>query len=178
MAGKGLSIEQETKIVMLLARGDEYKEIMKQVDVSINTITKVKNRNKANLALIAEKVMEKTADDAADIKQKANKLISKRLDKADTAQQLLEKAQQDFMDDKITYKEFADALRRIKEIGINELVTVSKEMHNQSSKGDEPPASSKDLATLAAALKSGDTLKITQAVFSTNPQPDAQPPIV
>lgn len=166
MAGKGISIDQETKIVMLLARGDEYKDIMKQVDVSVNTITKVKRRNKDNLALIAEKVMEKALDDAAASKQKANKIISKRLDRDETNAEVLAKAQQDWIDDKITFKELEAVMRRFKEIGITELVTVSKEMHAQTSKGDDTPSSPKDLATLAAALASGDEVRITQAIFN------------
>lgn len=172
---KGLSIVDETKIVMLLARGDTYEQIQAQVDVSAPTIGTVKKRNKENLELIKSKLTEQAAEDALGIKHKANKLISKRLDKADSAQQLLEKAQQDFLDDKISYKELADALRRFKEIGITELVTVSKEMHAQSNKADNPPSSPKDLQELAAAIASGDEVRITQATFNPKQANNAQP---
>lgn len=153
---------------MLLARGDTYKQIQAQIERGVTdaTISAVKKRNKDNLELIASKLMERAAEDAAGIKQKANTLISKRLDKVDDTFDILDKARQDWIDDKITWKEYEKIMRKFKDVSLGELVTVSKEMHAQSSKGDAPPSSPKDLADIAAAIASGDEVRITQAVFN------------
>lgn len=176
-ANTGLTLDQETKIVLLLARGDTREEIQAQMDfhVSKQTISAVKKRNKDNLQLIATKVAEKAAEDAASIKQKANTLIAKRLDKVDDTFEILDKARQDWLDDKITWKEYEKIQRRYKEVSLGELVNVSKEMHAQSNSGDTPPASPKDLAELAAAIASGDEVRITQATFNPKSNTNAEP---
>lgn len=168
LMGSGLNIDTETRIVALLARGDTYEEIRQQIEggVSDVAIRAVKKRNKANLEIISQKMLIKATEDAGSIKQKANKIISHKLDNIDTNQLILDKARQDWLNDVIDYKTYEKILRKHHDASLGELVSVSKEMHSQSTAEDRPPADAKDMAALVAAIKSGDETKITQVVFN------------
>lgn len=169
--GVKIDVATEVKIVALIARGDTQEQISQQIagGVSKNALTAIKKRNKENLDLIKERLMQRAMDDAEGIKQKANKIISQKLDHADDADVILDKARQDWLDDKITWPEYDKILKRFKPLSVTELVSVSKEMHAQSTDNTKPPASEADLASLAAAIRSGDEIKITQAVFNAKP---------
>lgn len=172
--GIHLTIEEETKIVALLARGDTQESIEKEIGISQQTVSAVKKRNKENLAIISQKMLAKATEDALSIKQDANAKISHRLKRDDKAAQILDKAYDQYLNEEIDLKQFTEAARRIKELSINELVSVSKAMHDQSTAEEKPPATQSDLAALAMAIRSGDEVKITQAVF--NAQSDPSPP--
>lgn len=168
-----IDIATETKIVALLARGDTYTEIQGQIEggVSLVTIGAVKKRNKENLMIIAEKMAIKAAEDASSIKLKANKLISARLDVDGLDQEVLDHAKAQYLADEISWATYERIVNKSRAASITELVTVSKEMHHQSAEGDTPPANASDLAALAAAIRSGDSLKITQLVFGNDNSP-------
>lgn len=165
-----VSIERETKVVAMLARGDEQQQIIDALGGGItkNTITAIKKRNKENLALIQEKMSVKAAEDAMSIKNKANVLISKKLDMGIDYDKILDKARQEWVDGDIDNQEFQKILNAHHDLSIGELVNVSREMHSQAAGPEKPPATASDLALLAAAIKSGDTLKITQMVFEND----------
>lgn len=162
----GIDIQTESKIVALMARGDSYKQIMEQVDVNINTLTKIKKRNQDNLTLIKQKSLELEQSNAQAIKDKANKLLSNKLDAAMNNQALLLKAKQDWLDDVITFKEYEVLLRQHKDISVTELVTVSREMHSQSQDHNDDKAPQKDLKALTEAIKNGDTVQLNQMIFN------------
>lgn len=161
-----ISMETETKCVAMIARGDLHEEISKELGIALQSVGNIKKRNKANLQIIEQKLLTKATEDALSIKHNANKKISKRLMRDDKATQILDKANDDYLNDRIDIKEYTEMVRRVKELTINELVSVSKAMHDQSSELEKPPATQSDLAALAAAIRSGDEVKITQAVFN------------
>lgn len=171
-----LNLEQETRIVALLARGtDTQGEIAKEVGVSDVTVTAVKKRNKENLAIISQQLLMRAAEDAGSIKEKANTKLSQKLDRDDKVVRIIEKAHDEFLEGEISIKEYSAILRKVKELSVNELVTVSREMHNQSAGAEKPPTTQQDLAFLAAAIASGDEVKITQAVFNGRANVPQQP---
>lgn len=165
-----LSLETETRIVALLARGDEQKSIAQETGVNQNTVGRVKLRNKENLEIIKQQLLVKAAEDADSIKQKANTKLSRKLDRDDKVVEIIDKAHEDYLEGEISIKEYSEILRKVKELSVGELVQVSKEMHNQTTAIEKPPATQADLAYLAAAIASGDEVKITQAVFNGQPQ--------
>lgn len=173
-----LSITEEAKIVALLARGDTYDQIQAQMERSVAkmTIGRVKKRNKGTLDMISAKAMQKAEADAASIKNKANTLISTRLDRADKFDKLIEKLESDYVDGNITYKEYREERRKLKDVTLPELVIVSKEMHHQTSAEPTPPANQQDIATLIAAIKSGDEVKLNQIIFNGGDNASSQPP--
>lgn len=164
--GSHLDTFTETQIVARLARGDKQLDIMAEMGVAIATVTAVKKRNKENLAIIKQKTLEKQIENAEAIKQKSNAKLSKRLDRDDEAEKIISKAQSEYLNGDISLKEFSDIMRRVKELSVNELVTISKEMHHQTVETDKPPAAAGDLTDLIAAIKSGDEVSITKAVFN------------
>lgn len=181
MRGRGerLSISEETKIVALLARGDKHKDIIKQLDepVTLVTIGKIKKRNMGNLQILAQKSLQKEEADALAIKNKANAHIKQRLDSDDTALKLLEKANQQYLNDDISMSEYAHLMKLIKTATIQELVSISKEMHAQSVTEEAPPSSAQDIAALVAAIKSGDEVQLNQIIFKGDNNGIGQPPI-
>lgn len=180
-----LTIVEETKVVALLARGDRIQDIIdafpgRQYKMSNKTVMAVRKRNAESLALLKQQALEKATEDAGSIKEKANKKISRRLDSDEKNRQVLEKAKSDMLDDKITWKEYKEILRAHKDLSIQELVSVSKEMHSQSSKATDDETPKADLAALVAAIKSGEETKITQVLFNARTETPIQehlPPI-
>lgn len=168
MGSGHISTVTETQVVALLARGDKHEDIRVQTGVSLDGIRLIKIRNKENLAIIKQKTLEKQIENADLIKAKANTKLSKRLDRDDTAEAILAKANKDYLDDTITLKEFTNIMHRVKELSITELVQVSKEMHHQSVETDTPKDSAADMAALIEAIRSGDEVSITKAVFNAN----------
>lgn len=166
-----LSIAEETRIVALLASGSTYETIKAEFkgirNLSDPTIAKVKKRNKENLDMIAERMLQRQEQDAASIKQKANKLIAKRLDQSDEFQDLLNATLDDFKSGKIDYKTYQDKIKAFRTLSVSELVSVSREMHTQS--GTEPAKETphKDLQALVAAIRSGDEVRLSEMVFKS-----------
>lgn len=166
-----LSIVDETKIVALLARGDTREAIIAQFperSLDPRTVTNVKKRNKDNLAILKEAMLQKAQDDAMAIKHKANRKLSKKLDDDDKRLEALSVAHQDFIDGNLTSKEYSLILKSNRELSVTELVSVSKEMHNQSKEDEVAPTPAKDMAALVDAIKSGDEVKLNQIIFNSS----------
>src|SRR3990167_612375 len=165
-----LSTEQETHIVALLARGDTYKDITAQMNDKFNrpvdkmTIVNVKKRNAGNLSLIKEKQLQKALNDAQAIKDKANTLISTKLNSATKAQEAIDKAKDEFSKGNINVDELTGIIKANITPTLPELFSVSKEMHNQA-QADDKPLERKDLTALAEALKSGDEIALNQILI-------------
>lgn len=169
-----LSVAEELKIVALLARGDTYQQIQEYFQANAmrkptnTTILNVRKRNKENLDLIKQKIIQKEAEDATSIKEKANSLIKKRLERADSEAKVLAIANQQFVDGEIDMEELTRVKRLIKETGMVELVAVSREMYAQSrADNDVVNNTPKDLSALVAAIRSGDEVKLQQIIFNS-----------
>lgn len=166
-----LTIEEEVKIVALLARGDtaeEIQRIMKQDHraVSKNAVYAVKKRNKPNLDMIRAKLLEKETSDALANKQNANLVISKRLKREDKSADVVNRAQQDYLAGLIKLEDLVDITKRFKETSLTELVSVSKEMHNQSKEEDTKAPEARDLSALVEAIRSGDEVTLSKMTFN------------
>ena len=170
-----LTMEEETKVVALMARGDNYKEIRAYMEEhglqapSNATMLNIKKRNKENFDLIREKLADKEAEDALAIKEKANSAIKHRLDRYEKEAEILETAHQQYIDGEIDAKEWADIRKRTKEASLVELIAVSREMHSQSRAGtdDDKNTTTEDLSALVQAIKSGDEVKLQQIIFNS-----------
>ena len=176
---RGLTIQEETRIVALLARGDTQVEIQREMErdfrgVHLRTIAAVKKRNKENFDIIRARLLEKQEHDAGALKEKANKMISKKLDIEDKKIEIIQKAREDYLNGTIGLKELTEILKRHRETTLTELVSVSKEMHNQSSEDpDSKPGVQKDLSDLVNAIRSGDEVKLQQIVFNSKDEENA-----
>lgn len=165
-----LTIEQEQTIVALLARGDSYSEIKKHMlangrSVNKNTISVVKKRNMSSLTIIKEKQLTKALNDAQAIKNKANTQLSQRLDASAKAEEAISKATKDYMSGLIDHDEFTRVVKSAKTATIQDLVSVSREMHNQSL--EEPKEEEKrDMQALIDAIKSGNEVTLNQMIFN------------
>ena len=170
-----LTAEEETKVVALMARGDNYKEIRAYMEEhglqapSNETMLKIKKRNKENFDLIREKLADKEAEDALAIKNKANSAIKHRLDRYEKEAEILEKAHQQYIDGEIDIKEWTDIRKRVREANLTELIAVSREMHTQSRSDtdDDKKTTTRDLSALVQAIKSGDEVKLQQIIFNS-----------
>lgn len=163
---------EEIRIVALLARGDTYIGIREQIaeefgrHLSDMTIRKVKKRNKDNLKLIKERIVAKEAYRAENIRDKANNLINARLTQADHDVNVLQQAYDDYVNGNMDYKEYMALTRRYQMVSLPELVSVSKEMHQQNKDEEaETKAPAKDLDILAKALQTGDEVVLNQIIF-------------
>lgn len=175
-----LSIAEETYIVGCLARGDTYEmiksQIVKEFDrtVTSDTIALVKKRNKKNFTMIKKATMETTRANTMAILAKANNRLEEKLDSDELQNALLIKAHQDYIEDKITLEEYMALAKSFKTATIPELVSISREMHAQSSDTPPAPQDPEELKRLREALESGNEVTLNQIIFNKG-NADAQP---
>jgi hypothetical protein len=171
-AGKKLTVEQESRVIALLARGELYDDIRTHVKehfgrtISKASIVSVKKRNKENLAIIRDKLLQKEEEDALALKDKANKYLNKRLDREIKTSQIIDDAQKAYLNGEITVEEYVGIVRSHKEITVTEVVNVSKTMHEQSKNTETVENTKTDTAALVEAIRSGDEVTISQLVFN------------
>jgi len=166
-----LTVEEETRIVAMLARGDSIIQVQEAMardfrPVNANTVSKVRARNKDNFEIIKARFLEKHESNERAIKEKANKIINKKLDSEEKKTEIIDKARSDYLNEVIDLKEYTEILRRHKETTLTELVTVSKEMHHQSVEDPDKPSDKKDISDLVDAIRSGDEVKLQQIIFN------------
>lgn len=180
----GLSTADEVRVVALLAQGAKYREIIEDFrsrgkTMTYGTVSKVKKRNRANLDVIGQKMLMKELADARSLHVKSHQLLKRKLDRALNPEDELEDLKQRWQDGDMTEQEYTHLSRQIidSEPSISELVSISKEMHSQSTKEPEPPAvnAAEDLHKLVQAIQSGDTVTLERLVFNADEQSSQGP---
>lgn len=169
MPNTPLTPVEETRLVAMIVRGDSYEELKVAIPgrtLSDHTISNLKKRNKENIEVLQQAMAAQEAEDALHIKRKANNLLSKRLDNAEHADTVIIKAQEDYAAGEITFKDYKALVAKHRGITVSELVSVSKEMHNQTITEEAAPAAvAKDMKLLADAIQSGDEVVLNQIIF-------------
>lgn len=171
MAKNNISMVEETFVLALLARGDMQSEIATEFETKFSrpiaerTIIRIKQRNKENLEIMRTQTQAKIDRDQAAIRNKANVKIDKKLDNDDLAAQVIAKAHSQYINGEIEFPAYQRLLNTVRTLSVSELVTVSKEMHAQSSEAPGEAVDSEDMLKLQEAIQSGDTLTLSQLVF-------------
>lgn len=176
-----IDTQTEIKIVARIARGDSYQEIKDDlakdgVDISLSGITDVKQRNSLALEQIKGSLVQHEASKSARILDKAKKQLEGKLDNAERIEQELSEAKKLYDDGDIDFKEYLDSVDQINKrghISIKDLVTVSKEMFNQSqieagkptSITENPEQQKENLMTLLKAINEKDDVGMIKAIF-------------
>lgn len=176
-----LDTQTETRIVVLKARGDTYEQIKNTlakdgVDISVSGLQKVIERNKPALEHIKGELVQHQTTKTSRILEKTRAQIEKKLDAAEgnipALQELIELRDSGEIDD----NEFAKlSMRAVESHGIplKDLVSVSKEMFNQSqieagkptSITETPEQAKKNLQTLLQAIHDRDDKGMIDAIF-------------
>lgn len=167
-----IPVAMEMRIVAYLARGDKHIDIVDHIEAEFgerlakNTISVVKTRNESALKIIKDSIIKDEIATAQKLRDKTNKIIDRRLDTAEKDLQTLESLEHQFRKGHINYKEYSDALSKIKIPTLTELTSVSKEMHNQaqdeaSKEGD----GAKDNKDIWDVLRKGDDIELQRIVF-------------
>lgn len=156
----------------LIARGDTQEQIREYMknevgrSVSRNTIMEVKKRNKKNLDILRNKLLVKEEAQATALRSQANKIVKRKLDQEDKKLDVLEQARLDYLDGKIPLYEYVEIVKANRELSLNEVVNVSKVMHDQAKSEDEVPPEQRDTGALVSAIRSGDEVTLQQIIFN------------
>lgn len=184
----------ETKIVAYIARGDKAADIKQEVaklgySVSDNQISNIKKRNADALQTIKSALVEKEKISSVGLLERTQRLLGKRLSKAEQDFAELDKAYQDFIDGKISWLEYEKKRKSMPVPTLTELTNVSKEMFHQaqveSGGGDEyantPDQAKKKIMELVRMVQEGDEVQLERIVFGVKsrevqnvPVPDIQ----
>jgi hypothetical protein len=139
--------ELERQVVTLIARGDRYANISHDTGVPVPTIKKIKRRNLAAIIEIEHRVVEWQAKTARRMLQKSYTQLERELDRA---------------------------LAGEIDIGIRELVAISREMFKQVQVEETmpaatvgSPASMDELETLLRAIKTDDSVEMKRIIFAS-----------
>jgi len=176
-----IDTQTEIKIVARIARGDTYQDIKDDlvkegVDISLSGITDIKQRNSMALEQIKSSLVAHETSKSARILDKAKKQIEHKLDSADQIEKELEEAKKLYDDGDIDFKEYLDSVEQINRrghISVKDLVTISKEMFNQSqieagkptSITENPEENKKNLMILLKAINDKDEVGMLHAIF-------------
>lgn len=171
----------ETRIVALIARGDSYTTIQKELEkdgISISTsgLSEIKKRNQEALSYIQHKLNEHQVSKTTKILDKARNMIEQQLDEANGNIPVLEELAELRANGDIDDAEFARLSMSAvtsRRISIKDLTTVSKEMFNQSqiesgkptSITESPEQAKKNLQTLLEAINNKDEASMLKAIF-------------
>jgi len=181
MANRKIDTQTEIKIVARMARGDTYAEIKDDlskegVDISLSGLTDIKQRNSAALEQIKSSLVAHETSKSARILDKAKKQIEQKLDSAETFEVKMAVLRDKLESGEIIQGEY-DSMVRVLEfdskITIKDLVTVSKEMFNQSqleagkptSITENPEENKRNLMILLKAINEGDEIGMLKAIF-------------
>jgi hypothetical protein len=140
--------EAELLVVTRIAQGVRQIDISEETAMPVSTIKKISARNQSLIAEIKQQTIKKEAAIVASNLQKTLRLMSQRLDRA-----------------------LADE----EDISSKDLVSISKEMHNQlqaeqvKSKDESPnQPSPEQLEALKKAIQLDDTVMMTKILFNKN----------
>lgn len=177
---KRINQKLEQKIVRLMALGKTQDDILKKikkenkVELAKKTLTDIKKRNYESLEEQQRAIIRQEAATAASIHGKTNSMLYKRLEKADDDTETLWDLEQQYRDGDIDEEEFYKQISRLKDVSIEQLLKVSKEMYTQTGAAAEPNASSgasidpNQAKDLVNALKNSDAVELQRIVFSSH----------
>jgi len=133
----------EAKALVMIARGDKYTEISKELGIAMPTITKIKKRNEGKLDEIKDMLIEEQKDKATRILDKTHRELETRIDD------------------------------RPHLFTTPELISLAKEMYSEAqgtlgAKNDPstPYHARQDLKQVVQALESGDHIELQRVIFS------------
>lgn len=179
--GKGLSIptEVEVKAVALIARGDKHELIANELGISIPSVRAIKQRNKSIIATIEKQMLNHQVKRAAENLEKANQMLGERLDEGKDLKSELKMLNDDLENGRIDYDTYRAKFAHLNAqmLTTPELVSISKEMHNQTKvEGDEkskfnPNEAKEYVSSLVKAIEHGDEVALERIVF--NPKIEA-----
>lgn len=188
-----LNTAQRMRVLALMARGDTYAQIrahlQSQYDITIsdNSLSDIKKRHGDTLAEMTRTMVEHEAIEAEDLLKKTRRMIGRKLSQAEQDANKLAKLDEQYREGDITKSQYDLKRAGLLGLSINQLVAVSKEMHNQVMKDIPPglpPGASATGAigggnpaiteAIVAAIKNGDTVELQRLVFKRGGV-DAQP---
>lgn len=182
---KRINQKLEKKIVRLMALGKTQDDILKKikkenkVELAKKTLTDIKKRNYEALEEQQRAIIRREAATAAGIHGKTNSMLYKRLEKAEEDTDTLWDLEQQYRNGDINDEEFYRQVSRLRDVSIEQLLKVSKEMYAQSgasaepgvnSGGDIDPSQAKDLVN---ALQNSDAVELQRIVFSPQQNPES-----
>jgi len=181
MAKRKIDAQTEVRIVALLARGDTYKNIKQTLEdegvlLSISGITDIKQRNSMALEQIKSSLVQHETSKATRILDKAKKHLEQKLDSIDNYEErvsILKNKHESGEIDGEQYKNMSMMLRDDASVTIKDLVTVSKEMFNQSQIESNKPTSitsnpeenKRNLLILLKAINDKDEVGMLKSIF-------------
>lgn len=191
-----LNTAQRMKVLALMARGDSYAQIrahlQSQYEISITdgALSDLRKRHADTLAEMTRTMVEHETIEAEDLLKKTRRMISKQLTKAEVDANKLAELDEDYRDGDLTKHEYDRKRAGLLGLSINQLVSVSKEMHSQTLK-DLPPglppgasatgaigAGSPALTeSIVSAIKAGDTVELQRLIFNPKGAPSYVEPV-
>lgn len=166
--------DKSTKItaLTLLARGDTIREVSEELGLSVPTVQSIKNKNSEIIQTIHRRMLDRKIQNANKILDKSNKMISKKLDKAELDETKKNELLEQYRNGEIDYKEFQQQTMGLAEVTIDQLTRVSREMSDQLKKNEienpnpnSPQDNAEQLKQLMDAIQNGDEVTMQRITF-------------
>lgn len=182
-----LNTSVKSKVLAMMARGEKYGTIINvlkeehDIDYSLTGLTELRKRHADTIKIMTDMIIEAEATESEKIKTRSLRKISRTLDRADADEMELQALEEEYRkpDSKITLAEYRRRKSGLLQLNVTELLSISKEMHAQSSKlkstgspqlpagTGAPVGQSPQLAeALLDAIRRGDTISLQQMVIN------------
>lgn len=174
-------------IVELLALGNTKREIIDKVEeryhrrISPITITRHKKQNKVAISE-AHDILAARSEivGAAALKQKAYRLMDRKLDRAEEDDSAIDKLRLQLKAGEITRHEFDIECTRYEVMTVHELTKIADTMHNHTKSGEDSSALTPQdqiaMAALVQGINSGNPFQLIQ-VLNPKVYPNGETPV-
>lgn len=177
---KILDTKTETQVIAMLARGDTYDAIRAVLEsqgttITISTISNVRRRNTEALAYMKNALMQHEVSISSKLLTKSRQLLERKLNRAFHVEEKINSLEQELKSEEIDHRTFSVLYEKAlkAELSVAELVSLSKEMFNQSqieqnkptSITENPAQAKENLKTLLEAINTKNDTAVLQAIF-------------
>lgn len=187
ITGRKLSQPQRMQVFALMARGDTAKQINdfleKQHGLTLNasSISEMRTKHKDTIEEMRATIQQNELVEVESLMQKSRRLLNRKLDRADRDMSELEQLDEDYRNGSVDSVEYKRKKATLMNVSITEIAMVSKNLHEQSKKSDDPnnpalPAGNPlQTEALLKAIKQGDTVELQRIIL--NPQGQLSHPV-
>lgn len=181
-----LDTPTKMKTLAMVARGEQTATILRilndehGVNYTRDDLSQLKRTNRDTINEMKQMILEAEASEAEQVRVKALRQLSRRLDKASEDEVEIHELDRQYRDGEIELNEYKRLKTGLLKLSVNELTSITKDMHTQSggkrSTNALPgtPAASdntpdpKWVEALMTAVQRGDTIAMQQLVITPN----------
>ena len=179
-----LNTQQRMLILAMLARGDNQKDIISEIDARFGVaisgvlISQIKKRHADVLDTMTKEIMKAETEDAQMLLSEARRQISGKLKKSRSDESKLEALDRKYRNGDLTKAEYTQQRSGYLTLSVRDLGDLSDKLYKQATnhgQDDEDPnkqmGDMRMVQEITKAIKDGNTIELQRIIFNAEPDP-------